>query len=195
MDRPAAPKPPTDEVWSWPPLFTLQPVAATRERQLARWSDLLVAWCADNQLVELNVEQTQSLPWRNSTIDRTLSTEGARAVVEFMRQRGRADWVDVSTTSTPSRALVFVSRRPDDWAELLWKWASESGQLNSVFTLFELRAGDAARGELWEGLDEVDSSVARPAPPPTTTTTAPNLLPLPNPFLSIADPAACGTGS
>ncbi len=32
------------EAWAFPPFFTLQPVLATREKQLKLWSDLVLDW-------------------------------------------------------------------------------------------------------------------------------------------------------
>ncbi len=204
LSVPPAPPPPPPaglpDAWNWPPFFTLQPVLATRERQLAQWADLLRQWCAAHRVYELDVGAELAArrpPLCNEAIQRRLSEAAAVAVLDSMVAHGQAEWLrpdgslaggdnsatvpspasaasasaalsgaaaaassSSSSSSSPasaasaSRRALILWQRPEDWAAQLLAWARNSAQLGAVFTLYELRCGDAARGEPFEGLDE-----------------------------------------
>lgn len=44
-------------------------------------------------------------------------------------------------------------RRPEEWAELLADWAEETGQKNTVLTLYELMEGEATSSREFHGMD------------------------------------------
>jgi ESCRT-II complex subunit VPS25 len=72
--------------WQFKPLFTLQPVKATRDKQLKLWNELIIRHCREHKLVTIH---PQSFPlFRNEAIDRQMSEEGISAVVEYMVANG-----------------------------------------------------------------------------------------------------------
>jgi ESCRT-II complex subunit len=70
------------------PMFTLQPVKATREKQLKQWSSIIMNHCKDNNLNQINPSDFSL--FSNRSIDRQLSDEGITAVVENMIKAGKS---------------------------------------------------------------------------------------------------------
>uniref|UniRef100_A0A8C5BVT5 Vacuolar protein-sorting-associated protein 25 n=1 Tax=Gadus morhua TaxID=8049 RepID=A0A8C5BVT5_GADMO len=140
--------------WPWqynfPPFFTLQPNVDTRQKQLAAWCSLALAYCRHHKLYTLDVMESQESPvFNNKKIERKLSTEAIQVVFEELRKKGNLDWLD----KNKSRCLVMW-RRPEEWGKLIYQWVSKVGMINSVFTLYELSNGDDTEGEEFHGLEE-----------------------------------------
>ncbi|KAG7253543.1 hypothetical protein CRUP_031899, partial [Coryphaenoides rupestris] len=110
----------------------LQPNVDTRQKQLAAWCSLTLAYCRHHKLYTLDVMESQESPvFNNKKIERNL------------------DWLD----KNKSRCLVMW-RRPEEWGKLIYQWVSKIGMVNSVFTLYELTNGDDTEGEEFHGLEE-----------------------------------------
>ena len=60
----------------------LQPVAETREKQLRLWKELIMDYCAKSHIYQIN-PATFSY-FRNEAIDRQLSPEGVKAVIQYL---------------------------------------------------------------------------------------------------------------
>ncbi|KAA6411079.1 MAG: hypothetical protein FRX48_05390 [Lasallia pustulata] len=81
--------------------------------------------------------------FHNSELRKRLSLHDAREVVDWMtRQEGseRAEWI--GKEGEKSVAWIYW-RRPEEWAEVLGDWVEETGQKNTVLTLYELTEGDS----------------------------------------------------
>ncbi|KAM9772866.1 vacuolar protein-sorting-associated protein 25 [Syngnathus typhle] len=140
--------------WPWqynfPPFFTLQPNVDTRQKQLAAWCSLALAYYRHQKLYTLDVMEAQESPvFNNRKIKRKLSVEAIQVVFEELRKKGNLEWMD----KNKSRCLVMW-RRPEEWGKLMYNWVSKSGMNNTVFTLFELANGDDTEGEEFHGLEE-----------------------------------------
>ena len=68
------------------PMYTLQPVKATRDKQLKQWSYIVMSFCKTNDLQKINPSDFP--PFSNTDIDRKLSTEAIKAVVDNMIAKG-----------------------------------------------------------------------------------------------------------
>ncbi|XP_061787765.1 vacuolar protein-sorting-associated protein 25 [Nerophis lumbriciformis] len=140
--------------WPWqynfPPFFTLQPNVDTRQKQLAAWCSLALAYCRHHRLYTLDVMEAQESPvFHNRKIERKLSTEAIQVVFEELRKKGNLEWLD----KNKSRCLVMW-RRPEEWGKIMYQWVSKNGMTNSVFTLYELANGEDTEGEEFHGLEE-----------------------------------------
>lgn len=138
------------ECYSMPPFFTIQPVAETRAKQMKMWIDLIIAFQKANGRSEINTEKDFGLPlFKNSKINRSLSVEGIRTVLEDMVARGYGEWQDDNkiVCSTTERSV-------EDWAQLIYKWATVTGQTSSICTLFEIIDGEVTEGEEFHGLEQ-----------------------------------------
>ena len=61
------------EFYSFPPFFTIQPVLATREKQLALWRELILKYHTDRKIRTLVVHDCPL--WKNDAINRSLNPE------------------------------------------------------------------------------------------------------------------------
>ena len=124
-----------EEAWSdadwqaFPPLYTLQPHAATREAQLNVWIDLLWRWCKARNSWTVDVASCDVFV--NDAINRRLDEKGRREVAKAACRAGRGEMLD-------NGALFVLEQQPKDLARQLYDWARATGKLGGVFTLAEL---------------------------------------------------------
>ncbi|XP_038071505.1 vacuolar protein-sorting-associated protein 25-like [Patiria miniata] len=140
--------------WPWqyefPPFFTLQPNLETKKKQVAAWCDLVLAYHKHHKIFNLDVKESQSSPLFNNTkIDRKLSTDAIYSILEELRVKGNIEWTD----KTRAQCLVMW-RTPEEWGNLIYRWASGCGMTNTVCTLYELAHGDDTKREEFFGLDD-----------------------------------------
>ena len=136
----------------FPPFFVLQPNLTTRASQLVEWSDLIISYCAFYRVYQLT--PSHSL-FSNSKIDRKLYIEDARTVLQYVVDQGRAEWITPlnkrDKDARKEEAWIWW-RSPEDWAQLIGDWIQDTGQRNTVLTLFELLEGDTTTKEEFHGL-------------------------------------------
>lgn len=87
METPSGDRAALNDFRSFKPMYTLQPVKATREKQLKQWSNIVMKFCKDNKVSSINPADFSL--FRNPTIDRNLSPEAVTAVVESMIKAGK----------------------------------------------------------------------------------------------------------
>lgn len=107
----------------FPPFFTIQPTAATRSAQLAKWSSLILSYCRHYRLWRLSVTDAIDTPlFRNTKLKRGLTLNDTREVLDWMTKEvagERAEWVG----KEGEKAVCWVYwRRPEEWAEVLSDW-------------------------------------------------------------------------
>ncbi|XP_030822157.1 vacuolar protein-sorting-associated protein 25 isoform X3 [Camarhynchus parvulus] len=161
-------------VWPWqysfPPFFTLQPNGETRQKQLAAWCALALAYSQEHRLPAMTVREAQDIPlFANHRLQRKLPLESIQVVLEELRKNGASVRLSVrpdprSHRAAPSRNLEWLDKnktsflimwkRPEEWGKLIYQWVSKNGLTNSVFTLYELVSGDDTENEEFHGLDE-----------------------------------------
>lgn len=137
-------------MYSFPPFFTLQPNGETRQKQLAAWCTLALAYSRRHRLPAMTVREAQDSPlFANRRLQRKLPLESIQVVLEELRKNGNLEWLDKNKTS-----FLIMWRRPEEWGKLIYQWVSKNGLTNSVFTLYELVSGDDTAEEEFHGLDE-----------------------------------------
>ena len=135
--------------YSLPPFFSVQRVEETRQRQLAMWLELLMNWQQVNCFSLVSVStQRMEIPFRNDAIDRGLSAQDMCTVLDYCIAEGYGFWLGAD-----HEHCVLSWHTIQDWAQLLHTWAVEAGLAGQLSTIYELRAGDATRGEEFHGLD------------------------------------------
>lgn len=139
-------------VWPWhynfPPFFTLQPNLQTRKSQLAAWRSLILSYCQSKKVFVLDVNQNDPL-FANDSINRQLSQDAIRIVLDDLKQHQRIEWIDKSH----NRCLVYW-KTPTEWATSIYSWAQQKALMNSVCTLYEIVSGDDSVGYDFHGLHE-----------------------------------------
>jgi ESCRT-II complex subunit VPS25 len=133
--------------YSFPPFFTIQPVESTKEKQLALWRDLILRYHRQLKLKTLVVHECPL--WENDDIGRKLSKEAIAQVVQDLVDQGQGEWLDEAKTQ-----CRILWRKPEELATDIYNWATSSGNIGSVCTLYELHSGEDVNGMSFEGLDE-----------------------------------------
>mmetsp|Transcript_35112 Transcript_35112/g.35747 ORF Transcript_35112/g.35747 Transcript_35112/m.35747 type:complete len:182 (-) Transcript_35112:120-665(-) len=134
------------DLWGFKPFFTLQPVRATREKQLQIWRDMIVKYHKQiNQFIMIPYD----FPYfENAAIERKLSSEAIHAIVNYMIETGYAEWDDSEHTR-----LVIMWKKPEVLAGDIYEWAQKHYYIDSVFTIYELLSGDEYQDSGFFGID------------------------------------------
>lgn len=136
----------------YPPLFTLQLTASSRQSQLSRWSRLIQRYCRHQRIFRLTIVDYQDSDlFNNRKLNKKLYPKDIKEVLEYMVTVDggqRAEWV----TKDKASAWIYW-RRPEEWALSIANWVAETGQKNSVLTLYELVEGDATENQEFHGMD------------------------------------------
>ncbi|KAJ9266251.1 hypothetical protein DTO021C3_6997 [Paecilomyces variotii] len=156
-EKPPFQFPPT---YSFPPFFTPQPNTSTRHSQLEKWSALIQSWCRYYRIFKLSLVDAVETPlFHNAALKKRVSLSEARAIVDWMARADedggggkRAEWVEGLAGKEKTLAWIWW-RRPEEWAALIAGWVEETGQKNTVLTLYELMEGDGTRSQEFHGLD------------------------------------------
>mmetsp|Transcript_10873 Transcript_10873/g.16559 ORF Transcript_10873/g.16559 Transcript_10873/m.16559 type:complete len:177 (+) Transcript_10873:56-586(+) len=123
------------ELWSFPPFFTIQPVQATRIKQLDIWKQLILEYHMTRNLHTMTL--TEFPYFENQSIDRKLSREGVLAVISHLIASGNAEWED----DNRSRARIMW-RTAEAVASDIYSWVTSNGYIGTVFTVYELLNGE-----------------------------------------------------
>ncbi|KAJ3245362.1 Vacuolar protein-sorting-associated protein 25 [Chytriomyces hyalinus] len=134
-------------IYNFPPFFTQQPTADTWSRQRALWVQLVLSYCASHRLFLVDLNELSVSPlFTNASISRSLNRKAIDAVFEDIVAAGNGEWEDKK-----SRSRCFVWwKRPDEWAALIYAWASDNGQ--KICTVYEIVEGDVTEGLEFHGL-------------------------------------------
>ncbi|TKR96208.1 hypothetical protein L596_010261 [Steinernema carpocapsae] len=137
-------------LYDFPPFFTLQPNLISRDKQLEAWSRLIRDYCEFHKIFTLDVlEASNSELFSNPKLNRKLDSAGVSAVFEYLEHKQLVDWLDKQKT----RCLIHW-KRPSEWGDLIYGWASNSGQLNTVCTLYEITQGEDTSSEEFYGIEK-----------------------------------------
>uniref|UniRef100_A0A914CWY6 Vacuolar protein-sorting-associated protein 25 n=1 Tax=Acrobeloides nanus TaxID=290746 RepID=A0A914CWY6_9BILA len=140
--------------WPWqydfPPFFTIQPNLSSREKQLEAWARLIIDYCQFHNIHSLDLnEVAKSEIFNNTRINRSLNEAGIRTVFDYLEEKEHIEWTD----KTKKRCRIYW-RRPEEWGELLYEWASSNGLLNTVITLTDIIEGEDTANESFAGLEK-----------------------------------------
>lgn len=121
-------------LWSFPPLFTLQPNQQTRDQQLLEWQKIVTAFCESSRVEVISLDDCPV--WENRDLGRRLSPDGVRAVADFMIRSKRAAFEVGSATM-----LRVMWRTDDEWASILHAFADRNGHVGgNILLVGDLRA-------------------------------------------------------
>ncbi|CAD6898059.1 unnamed protein product [Tilletia controversa] len=162
-------------IHSFPPFFTFQPNPTTLATQLGLWSELVLGFCQRRRIWSIDAdgqwERTGEL-FYNRAIERRLSPNAIRTLLAHMVKQGSAGYdaptsngnrfrvasalplgagasnstAGSDSSNVPSRAWIFW-RKPEEWADIIYRWISDTGQNRSIITLYELTEGDLSEGQ------------------------------------------------
>jgi len=139
--------------WPWqydfPPFFTIQKNADTKLKQLEAWSALILSYHKHNKILKIRVADSLSCPlFHNKAIDRKLNTDAVMVLLNYLHKKGGIRWDDKQSTS-----CTVLWNTLDQWSDMVYKWAVQSGSVNTVLTIHELMDGHETGSEEFHGLD------------------------------------------
>ncbi|KIX04652.1 uncharacterized protein Z518_05522 [Rhinocladiella mackenziei CBS 650.93] len=138
--------------YNFPPFFSFQPTALTRQAQLRKWSVFLQRYCRHHRIFRITIIEALDTPlFHNTTLKKRLSLEDAKAVIDYMASKDgdeRAEWIG------PDRSAAWIWwRKPEEWATMIAAWVDDTGQKGTVLTLYELVQGEATEKQEFYGMD------------------------------------------
>lgn len=138
--------------YNFPPFFSVQPTALTRQAQLRKWSIFVQKYCRHHRIYQLTVIEALETPlFYNAALKKRLSLKDAKAVIDYMASKQgdeRAEWLG------PEKSSAWIWwRKPEEWATIIAAWVEESGQRGTVLTLYEIVQGEATEKQEFYGLD------------------------------------------
>mmetsp|Transcript_21634 Transcript_21634/g.38564 ORF Transcript_21634/g.38564 Transcript_21634/m.38564 type:complete len:176 (-) Transcript_21634:86-613(-) len=134
--------------WSYPPYFTLQPVAETREKQISLWHDLILSYCKRHKIYVIPSNAAENFPlFENKDISRRLNQDAISTILGAAVTAGKAEWVN----SAQQNCIIYW-RSLEDWAQLLHSFAQSTGMSDVVMTVDEISTGLETKGTDLEGV-------------------------------------------
>ena len=125
---------------SFPPFYTLQPNASTREKQLQLWAQCILShFSAEGRGVMQPLADHEIFV--NKELDRRLSPEGVLAVAEHLISRGNAEWLD-----DEHMGLRVMLESSSALAAEIYSHARDNHAFTTVYTLFELQSEESFLG-------------------------------------------------
>lgn len=138
------------DFYNFPPFFTIQPVLATREKQLALWRELILRYHTEKKLKIMKVYDCPL--WKNDAIGRQLNDNAIQIVVDDFCKQGHGEWQDSKKTH-----CKILWRKPEQLAVDIYTWAETNGFTNGaggICTVYELHSGEDVNGMSFQGADE-----------------------------------------
>merc|ERR1719445_1929522 len=137
------------DYWSMPPFFTLQVIEKTRQVQFEMWIDLIAFWLKQEKKTVIYVNKDcANFPFTNAQLKRSLKVPDMRVLLDHMASIKYGAWTDEEKT------IFSVSwKSMDEWANIIYGWSVEQGQIGKILTLYDIHSGDATQATEFHGLD------------------------------------------
>jgi len=127
-------------IHSAPPFFTEQPNPSTQSIATEQWIRLILTYARHRRLFILRVEdaETAESDWaeilRNERINRKITPNHLSNIMEAMAETNLA----IYEPPKQARSILIYWRLPEEWAEVLYQWVVDSGQLNTIMTFYDI---------------------------------------------------------
>ncbi|KAI0318756.1 ESCRT-II complex vps25 subunit, partial [Amylostereum chailletii] len=125
---------------SAPPFFCQQPNKSTQAVATETWTRLILSYARHRRLFMLRLEDAEVTGgnWdevlRNGRINRRMKPAYLSFILESMVKENLAAYEPLGQ----NRAVLLFWRLPEEWAEVLHEWATNTGQLNTILTFYEI---------------------------------------------------------
>ena len=146
-------------IYAFPPLYTRQPNAIIRNKQIDSWEEILLSTARQHGLWEIDTEgkfttsttteksatpppHLQGSMFTNEAIGRTVPPLFVKEIMSHMLAKGSL----VQGGSDSTAAYWVLWKNMDSWASLMLEWCETTGKLGQVVTLYELTMGDESIG-------------------------------------------------
>ncbi|CAD7011879.1 vacuolar protein-sorting-associated protein 25 [Ceratitis capitata] len=143
----------TEFQWPWeytfPPFFTLQPHEETRNQQIKVWADLVLRYLKYLNKYQVNINESTFPLFNNETLKRRLSPETILVILEYLQRTGHAAPLDKRRIEWQVYWYTL-----EEYANMVYDWIQQTGQLNTICTLYEIASGENSEGMEFHGIDE-----------------------------------------
>ncbi|KAL4859553.1 Vacuolar protein sorting-associated protein 25 [Chlorella vulgaris] len=134
--------------YNFPPMYTLQPVKESQQKQRLLWKDLILRYCKHHRIHVVFAAEADDFPlFHNKAINRRLSREVKVLLLDDLVRQGSAVWLDKG-----QRSALVMWRSIKEWADVIYAWARGCGFEDTVVTVEELQTGVFVAGTEMEGL-------------------------------------------
>lgn len=93
-------------------------------------------------------------PFYNESIDRRLSLESLKVVIQSLVEKRFAEWVGSGTSLKERETCLIYSKPPEQWAQTIYDHVKEKSLQNSILTFYELLEGESTQNCEFHQLDE-----------------------------------------
>ncbi|KAH7890893.1 ESCRT-II complex vps25 subunit [Phlebopus sp. FC_14] len=120
--------------------FTEQPNPTTQSNLTDHWIRLILTYARHRRLYTLRVEDAEvaGSEWdeilRNERINRRVLPSHLSSLMAAMVAKN----VAVYEPAKQSRTVLLYWRLPEEWADVLYSWATATAQLNTILTFYEI---------------------------------------------------------
>jgi hypothetical protein len=143
-------------------LFSLQPHAETKAKQITAWKNLILNYFRVTNQAILDIRDIHNNPlFNNSSIDSILNnkyfyndeliiliflnlinkgklpSDVVLILLEELAKSGNANYLDKS-----KQRWIISWHTLEEWASIIYSWAQENGFIGSVCTFYELTQGE-----------------------------------------------------
>ncbi|KAB5594949.1 ESCRT-II complex VPS25 subunit [Ceratobasidium theobromae] len=131
-------------IHSFPGLFVQQPNPTTEASSFETWSRLITSYGRFRNLFTLRAEDAsiKDGQWAeiliNPRINRGLTEKHLESILSRLVSNKLAEYDPPNQT----KSVIVYWRKPEEWAEALHDWANQTGQLNTILTLYEIQNPD-----------------------------------------------------
>ena len=127
-------------IHDFPPFYTFQEGSRDATRiQVSAWTDIITKYMKSKNKKELDLDkEIDSELFNNKSIKRQLSMEDAIKIISMMVDSQNASYIDPSN----NKKVKIIFRKPEEWAEIILRWATEKSLRNTVLTFMEIAEGD-----------------------------------------------------
>lgn len=120
----------------------------TREVQLNTWADLVLKYQKHTNQAILNVNDENTELFINKELNRRLPNDGRLLVLEHLERTEHAAPIDKKRNT-----WEIYWNTLDEWANMIYKWATDNAMTGTVCTLFEITNGDQSTDQEFHELD------------------------------------------
>lgn len=113
-------------------IHRVQKNAETRKQQVLRWKELILKYAKHRKQAVININDESEL-FINSKLNRSLDRESREMMMNELCNTKNAATVGKNTGTYEVYWLTL-----EEWSNVIYSWAVNSGMTNSVLTFFEL---------------------------------------------------------
>lgn len=63
-------------------------------------------------------------------------------LLTYMVKQGKASWLHGAAPNNKSSAALIYWRKPEEWAQIIYKFVDRIGGIGSIYTVYDLIDGD-----------------------------------------------------